>query len=42
MIVVIPSNREITLSYLTPLIDDGAQFIIVDDTPGTIPLQGWQ
>jgi len=36
MIVVIPSNREINLSYLSPLIDAGARFIVVDDTEGTI------
>lgn len=38
MIVVIPSNRLISLNYLKPLIDDGATFIIVDDTPGTISI----
>ena len=36
MIVVIPSSRNINLHYLTPLIDAGARFIIVDDTEGTI------
>lgn len=36
MIVVIPSNRAIQLSYLTPLIDSGARFIIVDDSEGSI------
>lgn len=36
MIVVIPSSRQIDLSYLTPLIDSGARFIVVDDTEGTI------
>jgi hypothetical protein len=36
MIVVIPSTREINLPYLSPLIDAGARFIIVDDTEGTI------
>ncbi len=38
MLVIIPSNREITLSYLTPLIEYGARFIIVDDTPGSITI----
>jgi len=38
MIVVIPSNREINLTYLTPLIEAGARFIIVDDSPGTIAI----
>jgi len=36
MIVVIPSNREINLGYLAPLIDQGARFIIVDDSEGAI------
>ncbi len=36
MIVIIPSNREINLSYLAPLIETGARFIIVDDSPGAI------
>lgn len=39
MIVVIPSSRQIDLSYLSPLIDSGARFIIVDDTEGTIQLR---
>ena len=38
MIVIIPSRREINLSYLMPLIDYGARFIIIDDTEGTITL----
>lgn len=36
MIVVIPSNRLINLAYLKPLVDSGARFIIVDDSPGSI------
>lgn len=36
MIVVIPSNRAINLGHLTPLIEGGARFVIVDDTEGTI------
>jgi len=36
MIVVIPSNRRIELSYLEPLIECGARFIVVDDSDGTI------
>ncbi len=38
MIVVIPSNRSVNLSYLGPLIDSGARFIIVDDSEGTITI----
>lgn len=38
MIVVIPSNRQINLSYLTPLIDNGARFVIVDDSEGSIQI----
>ena len=38
MIVVIPSNRRIELSYLTPLIDSGVRFIVVDDSEGTISI----
>ncbi len=38
MIVIIPSCRTVTLSYLTPLIDRGARFIIVDDTQGSIEI----
>ncbi len=36
MIVVIPSNRAINLHYLTPLIERGARFVIVDDSEGTV------
>lgn len=36
MIVVVPSNREIRLDYLAPLIDAGARFVVVDDSPGSI------
>ena len=36
MIVVIPSNRSIDLSYLGPLIDSNARFIVVDDGEGSI------
>jgi hypothetical protein len=36
MIVVIPSNRSINLDYLRPLIDSGARFVVVDDSPGSI------
>jgi hypothetical protein len=36
VIVVIPSSRSINLDYLSPLIEAGARFIIVDDTEGTI------
>jgi hypothetical protein len=36
LIVVIPSNRRIELSYLEPLIECGARFIVVDDTDGAI------
>ena len=38
MIVVIPSNREINLPYVAPLLDFGARFIIVDDSEGTIAI----
>ena len=38
MIVIIPSNRRIELSYLGPLIDYGARFIVVDDSDGTIDI----
>lgn len=38
MIVVIPSNREINIQYLAPLIDSGARFIIVDDSEGSITI----
>jgi len=36
MIVVIPSCRHIDLNHLSPLIDAGARFIVVDDSPGSI------
>lgn len=36
MIVVIPSNREIELDYIAPLIDSGARFVVVDDSEGSI------
>jgi len=39
MIIIIPSNREINLSYLEPLIEAGAKFIIVDDSPGRITIE---
>ena len=38
MIVIIPSNRQIDLSYLSPLIDAGARFIVVDDSEGSIAI----
>ena len=36
VLVVIPSNRQVRLDYLGPLIDDGARFIVIDDSEGTI------
>jgi hypothetical protein len=36
VIVVIPTNREVRLDYLEPLIDSGARFIVVDDTEGSV------
>jgi hypothetical protein len=36
MIVVIPTNRSIHLEYLTPLIESGARFIVVDDSEGSV------
>jgi hypothetical protein len=36
VIVVIPTNRSVQLDYLTPLIDSGARFIVVDDSEGTV------
>jgi hypothetical protein len=36
MIVVIPTNREVKMPYLQPLIDSGARFIVIDDTEGSI------
>lgn len=38
MIVVIPTNREVNLDYLSPLIDAGARFIIVADCEESIPV----
>jgi Reversibly glycosylated polypeptide len=38
MMVVIPSNREINRQYLSPLLDIGARFIIVDDSEGSISI----
>lgn len=38
MIVVIPTNRNINLEYLSALIDEGVRFIIVDDTEGNIEI----
>ena len=36
MIVIIPSNRSINLDYLAPLIEQGARFVVVDDSEGSI------
>lgn len=36
MIVIIPTRRKIRLDYLSPLIDSGARFVIIDDTEGTV------
>lgn len=36
MIVVIPTNRSVHLEYLTPLIESGARFIVVDDSEGSV------
>jgi len=38
MVCVIPSNRQINLNYLAPLIDAGVRFIIVDDSEGKVNL----
>lgn len=38
MILIIPSNRIININYLTPLIDSGVRFIVVDDSSGTIQM----
>ncbi len=38
MIVIIPTNRQINPEYLTPLIDSGARFIIIDDSEGCVKL----
>lgn len=36
--IVVPSNRTIRMSYLSPLIDNGVRFIVVDDSEGTIEI----
>jgi len=36
VIVVIPTNRRLDLGYLSPLIDVGARFIVVDDSEGSV------
>jgi hypothetical protein len=36
MIIVVPTNRSVSLDYLRPLIDSGARFIVVDDSPGSV------
>jgi hypothetical protein len=36
MIVVIPTNRSVSLDNLQPLIDAGARFIVVDDSEGNV------
>ncbi len=38
MIIVIPSNRTINFDYLSPLIDNGVRFIVVDDSEGSIQI----
>lgn len=38
MIVVMPSNRTISLNYVAPLIESGARFVIVDDSDGSISI----
>jgi reversibly glycosylated polypeptide len=38
MIVVIPTNRVINLSYLEPLIAHGVRFVVVDDSDGRIKI----
>jgi hypothetical protein len=38
VIVVIPTNREVRLDFLDPLIESGARFIVVDDTEGVVRL----
>lgn len=42
MIVVVPSCRQIDLTYLAPLVDSEARFIVVDDTDGTVKLDNPQ
>jgi reversibly glycosylated polypeptide len=36
MLIVIPTARSISLENLRPLIEDGARFIVVDDSEGTV------
>lgn len=36
MIVVIPTARSVSFDYLRPLIEDGARFIVVDDSEGSV------
>lgn len=38
MIVVLPSSREINLRHLSPLVDIGARFIVIDDDEGSISI----
>ncbi len=38
MIVIIPSCFSVHLDYLTPLIDAGARFFVIDDTEGSIKI----
>jgi hypothetical protein len=38
VIVVIPTNRNVNLDYLQPLIQAGARFIVVDDSPGRVSI----
>lgn len=38
MIVIVPSNRNLNIGYLEPLIEHGARFIIVDDSEGSIKI----
>jgi Reversibly glycosylated polypeptide len=39
VVVVIPSNRSVSLDYLTPLIDAGARFVVVDDSRGSLSIR---
>ena len=39
LIVVVPTARSVDLNYLRPLIDDGAQFIIVNDSEQSIHIR---
>jgi hypothetical protein len=36
MLIVIPTARSVSLEYLRPLIEDGARFIVVDDSEGSV------